>query len=108
MKRFWKEIVILILQLYMFYISPLFAGPTDALGMVFLILLATFILSIVFASISKEKWKYLYPVIISILFIPSVFIYYNDSALIHTVWYFVDSFIGMLIGLIISKIINKK
>ena len=68
----------------------------------------TFILSIVFASISKEKWKYLYPVIISILFIPSVFIYYNDSALIHTVWYFVDSFIGMLIGLIISKIINKK
>lgn len=108
MKRFWKEIVILILQLYMFYISPLFAGPTDAMGMVFLILLATFILSIVFVSISKEKWKYLYPVIISILFIPSVFIYYNDSALIHTVWYFVDSFIGMLIGLIISKIINKK
>ena len=57
---------------------------------------------------SKEKWKYIYPIIISILFIPSVFIYYNSSALIHAVWYLVDSGIGFLIGLIIYKITNKK
>jgi len=37
-----------------------------------------------------------------------VFIYYNSSALIHTVWYLVDSGIGFLIGLIIYKITNKK
>ena len=65
-------------------------------------------LAIIFASISKEKWKYIYPIIISILFIPSVFIYYNSSALIHAVWYLVDSGIGFLIGLIIYKITNKK
>lgn len=108
MKRFWKEIIILLIQLFMFYIFPLFAGPTDAIGMVFLILVATFILSIIMASISKEKGKYFYPIIISLLFIPSVFIYYNDSALIHTVWYLVDSVIGSLIGIIIYKITNKK
>ena len=78
------------------------------MGMVFLILVSTFILAVIFASISKEKWKYIYPVIISILFIPSVFIYYNSSALIHAVWYLVDSGIGFLIGLIIYKITNKK
>ena len=61
-----------------------------------------------FYSISKEKWKYIYPIIISILFIPSVFIYYNSSALIHAVWYLVDSGIGFLIGLIIYKITNKE
>ncbi len=107
MKKIWKEIIILLIQLFMFYIFPLFAGPTDTMGMVFLILIVTFILSIIFASVSKEKWKYFYPIIISILFVPSVFIYYNESALIHTVWYLVDSAIGLLIGIIISKIFNK-
>ena len=107
MKKVWKEIIIFLIQLFMFYIFPLFAGPADAMGMVFLILVVTFILSIVIASVSKEKWKYFYPIIVSILFIPSVFIYYNDSALIHAVWYFVDSAAGLLIGTIIYKIINK-
>lgn len=108
MKRYLKEIVILILQLYMFYISPLFAGPTDAMGMVFLIILATLLLSIIIGSVSKEKIKYLYPIIVAILFIPSVFIYYNESALIHSIWYLAVSFIGVLLGTVIYKVIHKK
>lgn len=108
MKRYLKEIVILILQLYMFYISPLFAGPTDAMGMVFLIILATLLLSIIIGSVSKAKIKYMYPIIVPILFIPSVFIYYNVSALIHSIWYLVVSFIGVLVGTVIYKVIHKK
>ena len=46
MKRYIAEIVIFCMQLFMFYISPLFAGPTDGMGMVVLILFATLILSI--------------------------------------------------------------
>jgi len=106
-KTFLKEIIILLMQIFIFYIFPMFAGPTDAMGMVFLILLSTFILSIIIASISKQKIKYFYPVIISVLFIPSVFIYYNESALIHSVWYFIDSTIGMIIGSIIYKLCEK-
>ena len=108
MKKIIKEIIILLIQLFMLYIFPLFAGPTDAMGMVILIILATFILSIIIGSISKEKIKYLYPIIISILFIPSVFIYYNKSALIHSIWYWVISTIGLLVGTIIYKLTNKK
>lgn len=52
----------------MFYIFPLFAGPTDTMGMVILIILVTFILSIEIGIISKEKIKYLYSIIIAILF----------------------------------------
>lgn len=107
MKRYLKEIIILLLQLFMFYIFPLFAGPTDAMGMVLLIILSTFGLSFVLSCISKNRIKYLYPVIISILFIPSVFIYYNESALIHSIWYLVISCIGIIIGLIINFICNK-
>ena len=89
MKRYLKESVILLVQLFMFYIFPLFAGPTDAMGMVLLIILSTFLLSVVIGCISKEKIKYLYPLIVAVIFIPSVFIYYNSSALVHSLWYLI-------------------
>jgi len=107
MKRYIKEIIIIIIQLFMFYIFPLFAGPTDAIGMVLLILIITFILSVIIASISKEKIKYLYPLIVAIVFIPSVWIYYNESALIHSIWYLVDSALACAIGTIIFKLSTK-
>ena len=107
MKKYIKEIIILIIQLFMFYISPLFAGPTDAMGMVLLIIIATFILSTIMGTISKEKIKYLYPIIVAVAFIPSIFIYYNESASIHSIWYLVISSTGILIGTAIQKITNK-
>ena len=91
----------------MFYIFPLFSGPTDTIGMVVLILIATFILSIVVGLILKEKIKYLYSLIVSLMFIPSVYIYYNESALIHSVWYFVISCVGILIGVLIRFVVKE-
>ena len=58
MKKYIAEIVIFCIQLFMLYISPLFAGPTDGMGMVVLILFATLILSILLGSISKNRIKY--------------------------------------------------
>ena len=55
MKKHLKEIIIFLLQSFMFYIFPLFAGPTDAMGMVLLIIITTFILSILIGILSKEK-----------------------------------------------------
>ena len=104
MQKYIKEIIILLIQIFMFYIFPLFAGPTDAMGMVVLIILVTFILSLILGFISKTKIKYLYPVAISLLFIPSIFIHYNSSALIHALWYLVNSFTGVIVGTIISNI----
>lgn len=104
MQKYIKEIIILLIQIFMFYIFPLFAGPTDAMGMVVLIILVTFILSLILGFISKTKIKYLYPVTISLLFIPTIFIYYNSSALIHALWYLVISFTGVIVGTIISNL----
>ena len=104
--KYLKELIILIIQLFMFYIFPIFAGPTDAMGMVFIIILSTFILSLLLSIISKNKIKYLYPIITSIIFIPSVFIYYNESALIHSLWYLVISYIGIIIGCILILLKN--
>lgn len=107
MKRYLKEIIILQLQLFVFYIFPLFAGPTDVIGMVVLIIFVTLLLSVVIGLISDKKMKYLYPIITAILFVPSVFIYYNETALIHSVWYLVVSSVGMIIGAILRKLIYR-
>lgn len=106
--KYLKEIIILLLQLFMFYIFPLFAGPTDAMGMIFLIIISTFILSILFTILSKHKIKYIYGIIVSIIFLPSIVLYYNSTALIHSIWYLIVSYIGTLIGLIINILFNIK
>ena len=107
MKKYIKEIIILLIQLFFFYIMPLTAGPTDMMGLVVLIIIVTFILGIVLGIISNNKIKYLFPIVISILFIPTIFIYYNESAWIHSIWYLVLSIVGLLIGLLIKNIYNK-
>ena len=104
MKKYLKEIIILAIQIIMFYLFPLTAGPTDIMGLVIILLFITLLLSIILTAISNNKIKYLYPIIVAIIFIPSVFIYYNESALIHSVWYLVVSIIGTIIGHIIYKI----
>ena len=107
MKRYLKEIIILTLQVLMFYILPLFAGPTDMMGLVFLLILFTFLSSIAMGTVSNCKIKYLYPPVISVAFIPSVFIYYNSSALIHAVWYLVVSIVGLLVGVGVNLIYRR-
>lgn len=107
MKNYLKEIVILSIQISMFYLFPLFINRYEPIGMFVIIILTTFILSIMISIISKKKIKYLYPIVCMILFIPSVFIYYNESAFIHSLWYLFISSTGILIGVIIYKIIIK-
>lgn len=104
MKKYGKEIIILLIQLLMFYIYPLLVGTDNPFGMVLMIVLITFILSTIIGRIIKGKIKYLYPIIISVLFIPSVFIYYNESALVHSLWYLVVSYIGIGLGTLMYKL----
>ena len=104
MKGFVKEVSFLILQLLLFYALPLFTGPTDVMGMVVLMLLGTFLLT---GCLSDKKVKYLYPLIVSALFIPSVFIYYDASALVHSLWYLVMASGGIAIGSFIHLLIKK-
>ena len=98
MKKYIKEFLILLFQVYMFYIFPLFAGPDDAMGMVFLMLLATCVLSLVLGLVSPGMLKWGYPAACALLFLPTVPIYYNSSALVHGTWYLAVSVVGLLAG----------
>ena len=107
MKRCIKESLIFLFQLSLFYILPLFANPRDMIGMVLLIVLSTFLLSFLLGVLSDNKIKYFYPLATALAFLPSVFIYYNESALIHSVWYLVVSSVGLFIGTVINISLSK-
>ena len=107
MKKYLKEIITLFIQLFMFYLYPIFALRVDPIAMVLVILFVTTLLSLILGIISNNKIRYLYPGVISLLFLPSVFIYYNESALVHSLWYFVVSLFGLFLGIIISNIFKR-
>ncbi len=107
MKKYIKELIIWFIQLFMFYIFPFFGGPTDAMGVVVVIIAATFALSLIMGAFSENKIKYLYPVGAAVVFIPTVMLHYNGSALIHALWYLVISAAGVAVGSLINLAVKK-
>ena len=59
----------ILMQLIVFYLVPLFAGAADAMGMVSMMLLATFALSAVLGAASKTWTKYMHPIIAALAWI---------------------------------------
>lgn len=102
MEKNLREIIICLLQMLLFYLLPIGMRSFGPMGVVLLLLVLTFILSIIIGSISKDKIKYCYPLFVAIIFLPTIFIYYNESALIHSIWYLVVSFVGLFLGTIIN------
>lgn len=103
-----KDLTIFLLQAVLFYILPLAAGPTDSMGLIVLIILFTFVLAIIEGIISNSAIKKFYPLVVSILFIPTIYIYYNDSVYIYIIWYLIESVIGLFIGSLIRGIVRRK
>ena len=92
------EAAAVIVQILLFYGIPLLAGPTDAIAMVLSMLFWTTVLSALLGGISASKLKFLHPVVAALVFMPSLPLYYNNSAWAHVLWYFTVSAIGLLLG----------
>lgn len=93
-----KPLWIILAQAFLFYLFPMIAKPFGPMGMVLVLVIATFALARFMGRITAGKAKWLYPVLVAILFVPTVFIYYNESALVQAIWYFVVSLLGLVIG----------
>jgi len=106
MKQRMKEIIALAVQLALFYALPLTAGPTDMMGLVLLLLLSSFALAALLGGLSGSRIKHAFPAAAALLFIPSIFVYYNDSAIIHAAWYFAASEAGLLAGSLVRRLIK--
>lgn len=108
MKKYTKELIFLLIQLLVFYLLPLMSGILGSFATVVLIATITLFLSLALGVTSENKIKFLYPVVIAVLFIPSVFIYNNTSAFIHALWYFLVSLVGMLPGVVFGSMQKRQ
>ena len=60
-----------------------------------------FITSIVFGI--KHSFKLLYPITVALLFVPTIFMFYNSTAWVYIIVYGVIAFIGNFIGKLFSQ-----
>ena len=99
-KKLWSFLLIILIS---FYLLPLMIKNTGS-GMLVL-LIALPVISFICSSIYglKNGFQPLFSILLVVLYIPSVFLIYNSSAMIYALIYGVLSFIGMYIGSRISK-----
>lgn len=104
MEQFKKSLPFYIAMLINFYLLPLFIADTGSAMVVLLVLIPAvcFAISVVYGL--KNGFRLEYPVITAVLFIPSVFIYYNSSAWVYIVAYGVIALLGNLVSLPFRKL----
>ena len=86
-----------------FYLIPILIQDTGS-GMFILLIvipLITLIASIIYGL--RNVFDFIYPLIVAILFIPTLFIYYNTSAWTYILVYSMIAVIGELLGKTLQK-----
>ena len=48
--------------------------------------------------ICGDRRKYMYPIVPALLFLPTVPVYYNESALVHALWHMAAAVMGLMVG----------
>ncbi len=98
-----KAIPYFIVNVLSFYLLPLVIKDTGTA--IFVLLVATpaicLISSLFYGVLNGFYW--LYPTAIAILFVPTIFIFYNYTAWIYIIAYGVIAIVGNLIGMAFHK-----
>ena len=103
MKKIREMSVYLIVITLAFYVLPAFINDTGT-GIFFLIILTPiicFVTSIIYGI--RHSFNLIFLLIIMILFIPTIFIFYNESAAVYVLIYGIIAAIGNLLGSLIKK-----
>lgn len=94
----------LILILATFYLLPLGMNNTG-MGMWVLLIIAPAVCTIAAALVAlRLGFTWWFPLIIGALFVPTIWIYYNESAWVYTLAYTLAGFLGLGAGLIARRI----
>ena len=98
MEKFRKMLIYLIIIILAFYLAPFLIIDTGS-GM-FILLIAILIICLIVSLIygMKNSFNWLFSLFVMLLFIPTIFIFYNDSAAIYILAYGIISVIGNFIG----------
>ena len=108
MNKMKKGLIFVVLQAIIFYVLPLFAGPTDVMGLVLIQFAATFVLSFAVGVSTKSTMKFVFPIIATVGFIPVIMIYMNYTAYIYLIFYAVLTVVGVALGTGLRNLFVKK
>ena len=109
MKKSVKSIIIfLLINIALFYILPSLIVDT---GSAMIVLLAILPLTCLFVAViygSLNSFHISYPLLVALVFTPSIWIFFNESAWVYIPTYGATALIGNLIGAGIYKSRNHK
>lgn len=98
MDKFKRMLWYLLICVAAFYVLPLLGKDTGSFMLILLmaIPLICFVASLFYGV--KNGFNFIFSLIIGVLFIPTIFIYYNSSAWVYIIAYAIISMVGNLIG----------
>ena len=106
MKKTREMSVYLIVIILAFYALPAFINDTGS-GIFFLLILIPiicFLTSLIYGI--RHSFNLIFLLLIMGLFIPTIFIFYNESAAVYVLIYGINAVIGNLLGSLIKKMSN--
>lgn len=103
MEKIRKMLPYLFVMLFAFYVLPLLIQDTGSGMFVMLILMPVICFIVSFFYGLKNSFNWLLSLFIMLLFVPTIFIFYNESASIYILTYGIISTIAQFIGNLLCK-----
>lgn len=103
MEKLRKMLPYLVVIILAFYLLPFLIKDTGS-GMLILLIgipMICFILSLIYGM--KNSFDWLLPLLTMVIFAPSIWIFYNESAFVYVVAYGIISLIGNFLGSLFYK-----
>ena len=103
MEKIRKMLPYLVVLVFAFYLLPFLIKDTGS-GMFILLIgipMICFVVSVIYGM--KNSFYWLFSLLVMLLFAPTIFIFYNDSAIIYILAYGIISLIGNFIGSLLCK-----
>ena len=98
-----SSIWLLLINAVIFYTLPIIANKTGAFMLILIIIIpaSCFITGLIHGALNGFNW--FYPVLVSVIFVPAVFIYFNSSDSIYIFVYGETALVGTGAGGLLKK-----
>jgi Ca2+/Na+ antiporter len=98
MKEFKRMTPYVLICAAAFYLLPLLGNSTGSFITILLIVIPLTCFATSFLYGHNNGWNFIFPIIIAVIFIPTIFIYFNSTAWVYSVVYSLIAAVGVLIG----------
>lgn len=98
----------LIIMFGNFYLIPFFIYDTGTAMIILLFIIPFICFALSFLYGMRKGFFWLYPILVSFLFVPSIFLFYNSSASIYILIYGIVALIGEVLGNVIKMLKTNK